>query len=886
MGTHRQPRTRAVLGLVLPLLCAAGPALGRGERSALQVLEDANAALSRVVLDNGAVCLIKEDHSAPVVAVQIWVGTGSIHEEECLGAGLSHYLEHMVFKGTPTRAAGEITQAIDNEGGAINAYTGHDRTVYHAVMPSRAWRTAVDVLVDAVLNASFPEEEWERERDVVLREVAMGKDDPRRVLSKLLFQTAYRVHPYRFPVIGLEDILTAMTRAELISFHRRHYLTDNLIVAVVGDVSAGEAEAYLREHLGAVSRRARAPVTVPEEPPQLAARYVRKTGAYRVSRLQCAFHTVPLSHPDTAALDVLAQVLGQGRSSRLVRDLREERQLVHAIEAWSYTPKHPGLFSVEATFEPEREPEVVDALRAHVASWPDLPFAEGELAKAKRQALVHELRDLQTAQGQASSYASGEFYAGDARFSETYLARVEAVTAEDLRRVAGAYLRPSNRSLVVLAPESTPEAGPAPPPVLGPRETSRVVLRNGVRLLVRPDHRLPFVYVSAAMRGGLLSEAPEQNGIARLSALMLTRGTSARSAEETAETVESLGAVLQPFSGRNSFGLNARCLTQDADVMMGLLADCLVDATLPEEEWAKQRTLQLAAIAQQRERPFYLADRALARMLFPDHPYRWDELGRVETVSRITRDEGSQYLKELVTGSNLVVSVFGDLALDEARRLAEEHLTRVRPGPAPVFDHPRPEPDLPQRAEQREPKEQTILLVGYPGVAVDDPRIDALEIVQEAMSGLSSDLGIEVRDKRGLAYFVGAFQRVGLDPGCFAFYAGTREDALAEVEQLIREQAQRVATQGLRPEELDRARRQIIARHERSLQDNGGLAQTCALHELYGLGFDHVFATQQRMEQVSGDDVRTVAASVLRPGLGAAAVVLPEAGTEAKENQP
>lgn len=881
-----EPRRAHRVLLSFLLLALTGSLAPAAPRTPIEVLRETNAGLQRHVLDNGMIVLLHEDHSAPVVAVEIWVGTGSIHESEFLGGGLSHYLEHMVFKGTPTRGPSDITREITEVGGDINAYTSFDRTVFHTTMPSRHWQVGVDVLGDAVLHAALPEDEWLREREVVFREVAMGKDDPDRVLSKLLFSTVYRVHPYRLPVIGHEEVLTEMTREELVTFHRRHYVPDNMIVVVAGDIDAGQVLSHIDETLGQAPRRARGPVLVPEEPPQLSPRFARKTGAYNVTRAEFAFHTVPLSHSDTAALDILAQVAGNGRSSRLVKDLKEDRQLVHSIETWSYTPKHPGMFAVSTVFDPDREDQVLAAIEQQIADLADVPFSEAELAKARRQLLVSELSQLQTAKGLAGNFASGEFYAGDPRYAEAYLAALESVTAEDLQRVARKYLREENRSLVLLSPEVEADAGVAAAGTAQGGEVTRVALDGGGTLLVREDHRLPFVYFAVALRGGLLSETSENNGVSFLASQMFTRGTDRHTAEELAGTVEALGGSIEAFSGRNSLGLTARCLTGDEDAFMGLIAECLVQSTCPEEELEKERALQLAAIQREQEQPFTLADELFTGLLFPEHPYRWHELGTPETVAALDRDDVKGHLDGLMVRDNLVVAVFGDITADDARALTERHLGNVPEGKAPVFRHDRPATALPTEATRRIPKEQVILLMGVPGVAVDDPRVDALDVLQNAMSGLSSDLMIDIRDQRGLVYFTGAFQRPGLEPGSFAFYAGTQEESLEEVKRLINQEIERVSTKGLREEELARSREQLIARHEKTLQDNGGLAQKCALDELYGLGYDHTFGTRDRLETLTVEAVRDAAASVLRPDQLAVAAVLPEHREDQEEATP
>lgn len=840
----------------------------------LDVLHQTNADLRRFVLDNGLVCLVKEERSAPVVAVQIWVGSGSIHEDAQMGGGLAHYLEHMAFKGTPTRGATEITKQIDEAGGDVNAYTTLDRTVFFCDLPARHWQVGLDVLADAVLNAALPEEEWAREKKVILREFAMGNDDPDRELHKLAWATAYRVHPYRHPVIGYEDVFNTMNRDDLAAFHRRHYAPDNMIAVVVGDVDAKAVEAHLRAGLGQVPRRARAPLNILQEPPQLGPRAARKSGAYEIGRLQLAWHTVGLSHPDAPALDVLSHIAGQGRSSRLAADLQEKQQLVFEIGAWSFTPKDPGVFGIGATFDPARESEVLAALDRQVAEWKTGTFTAAELAKAKRATLVNELGGLQTASGQASSYGSGEFYAGDPLFGESYLRRAEAVTAEQVAEVARKHLRPENRTLVVLAPTGTVAAAGTAAAQAAPLIT-RVVLSNGVPLIVREDHRLPFVNMAAMLGGGLLHEAESDNGITQLLCDLLTRGTTTRTAEQIAQSVEQLGAALSPNAGRNSYGLSGQCLSADAGALLDIFADCLLHPIFPAGEVEKQKQMQLAQIQQQREQPMFHAQEQMRALLYPGHPYRFNTLGTEASVASLQPVALAARQARLLTASNLVLAIFGDITATQARELAERHFSEVPRGSAPVAPARPAPPTLPARREGRQPKEQAIVLLGWPGVSLKDPRYDAVQVLTRALSGLSSDLGIEIREKRGLVYYVGASAQPALEGGHIALYAGTQDAAAAEVEQLMRVEAARVAREGLREEEWKRAVEQLKAAHDMGLQSNGELAQLCALNELYGMGYEHGLQLPARLDAVTGQAVREAAAALFRPDREAVSVIRP-----------
>src|SRR5438477_5581933 len=212
------------------------------------------------VLPNGLTIIVQEDRSAPVASVQAWCGTGSVDENQHLGAGLSHILEHMLFKGTKTRPANAIAQAVQDVGGYINAYTSFDRTVYWIDVPKAGVSSALEILSDAMMNATLPPEEYKKEQEVIRREFAMGFDDPDRMEGQLLFATAYSEHPYRHPVIGHIDVYNALSRDEVMKYYKMRYVPNNIFFVVVGDVDADKVFKQLETYFGKYPRKALAPV--------------------------------------------------------------------------------------------------------------------------------------------------------------------------------------------------------------------------------------------------------------------------------------------------------------------------------------------------------------------------------------------------------------------------------------------------------------------------------------------------------------------------------------------------------------------------------------------------------------------------------------------------
>src|SRR5438105_10410072 len=458
------------------------------------------------VLPNGLTIIVQEDRSAPVASVQAWCATGSIDEDAHLGAGLSHILEHMLFKGTKTRSTNEIAQKIQDVGGYINAYTSFDRTVFWIDVPKDGVATALDVLADAMMNSSLPPEEYMKEQEVIRREFAMGLDDPDRVAGLLLFATAYQRHPYHFPVIGDIEIYNQLTQDQVMQYYKTRYVPNNLTFVVVGDVDAAKVRQQITEFFKAYPEKSLKPVFIPEEPPQLGRRDVHQEFATELTHLSLAWHIPEVTNPDVPALDLLSTILGDGRSSRLYRRVREEAGLAYRISAFSYTPGDPGLFGIDATLDPKKREAAGQLVLRIVDEVKQAGVTAEELAKAKKITLSHQLGNLTTMRGQASDIGSNWFLTRNLNFSRDYLDAVQKVTLDDIKRVAANYLTDENLTVISLNPKGSalPKAEAAKPISAG--EVQKFELSNGLRVLVREDARLPLVAMGAVFRSGLLAE--------------------------------------------------------------------------------------------------------------------------------------------------------------------------------------------------------------------------------------------------------------------------------------------------------------------------------------------------------------------------------------------
>ena len=816
-------------------------------------------------LENGLTIIVREDHSAPVVSAQAWCMAGSIHEGRWLGAGLSHVLEHMLFKGTTTRPGSRIDQEVQEAGGYMNAYTSFDRTVYHIDAPNTGAPVALDVLCDVMQNATLPPDELAREQQVILREMDMNTDDPARRASRRLFETVYTRSPYRFTVIGYPDIFNELKPEDIRGYYHEKYAPNNVFYVVVGDVKPGEVVAQIGKAYAKTKARALPPVVLPVEPKQAAPREICEEAPIELGHVHLAWHIPELLHPDVPALDVLAALLGHGRSSRLYQSVREKQGLAHSVEAWTYSPGLPGLFGLSAVVDADKFTAARAALLAEVEQMKAAPVPAAELAKAVKQFVSATLSARKTMQGQAQDLGGSWLVANDLNFSQRYLAAVQRVNPADLQRVAREYLTPENRTLYSLLP-----AGAAPRPAIT-SETScdypvqKFDLPNGLRLLVKEDHRLPFVEFRAVFRGGVLAETPETNGLTQLTGKLLLKGTARRSAEDIAREIESVGGSLNSYGGNNSFGVNAEVLNSDFPAGLDLLVDVLLNPTFPAPALEREREVQLAAVRDRKDHLLQSALLAMRRALFGETGYGLDALGAERSLRRLQVADLRAFHERFARPNNCVLAIYGDVQTAPVRAAVERAFAAWKAAPLPALNSGPRALDALQRVTETRDKKQAVLVIGYRGVTLQDADRYPLDLLHEACSDLGSRLFLRIREQLGLAYYVGALNVVGLAPGYFAFYAGTAPDQAARVEAELLKEAELLRAEGLTAEELRRAKAKIIGQRKIARQDLGDFATATALDELYGLGHAYTETEDARYEAVTLEQLRAVAGKYLRP---------------------
>ena len=839
-------------------------------------------------MENGLKVILEENKNAPVVALQMWVRVGSADEKD-EEAGMCHFIEHMLFKGTEKRKVREAATEIESLGGTINAYTSYDQTVYHITLASRYAQIGLDILSDAVQHSTFDPLEFEREREVVLEEIRMGEDAPSKRLFRQTMATLYQRHPYRRPVIGYEKTLRSIRRDEMVSFYKKWYAPNHMFFIAVGDFDSREMEKKVRELFKNFKPSSGAGAQRVEEPISMEVRPVISYGNFKETYLQIALPISSAKHEDTPALDALSQVLGGGEPSRLVQKIKLERGLVHSIYASSYTPKDPGLFIIGATLPAENVEKTIEAILEEV----NRLRMEGVTAEELHRVRVNIESDLiygrQTVQGLAGKIGSYELTAGDVQFEKEYMRRIALLQNEDVQTVLKKYFKIRSLGISILAPNEKADffktlslktivekvrldgaPGEKKSPVF------KTILDNGIRLIVKENPSLPVASIQVSFMGGVRFEEESQNGINSFIAVMVTKGTRNQSSLEIAKKVERMAGSLSGFSGYNSFGLTFTFLSQHFEEAFHLFTEVIRQPSFDQGEMEKRRRLILASIQQQEDELGRLVFKLFRKTLYEKHPYRMDTLGTLDSIRRLTQKDLKEYYQRMVIPENMVLTVVGDVDKKQVVSAVKKgfgDLKKESPR-VPIISQ---EPPLRKKrqAEIVKMKEQAHFVLGFLGVSYHHPDSYALTVLDAVLSGQGGRLFRELRDKESLAYALDFMAHPNLDPGLIGVYMGTHPDKLkAAIEAVLRE-LKKVKDEGLTEEEVNRAKKYLIGNFEIGLQTNGAQANQMSLDELYGFGFDHYQKYPQEIQRVTREDVSRVAKKYLNLEAYAIAIIRP-----------
>jgi len=831
-------------------------------------------------LDNGLTVILKETHTAPMIAMEAWVRAGSITEGSRIGSGVSHYFEHMLFKGTKKRGAGEIPQTIHSAGGSdFNAYTSFERTVYHFTILSKFQDTGLDVLSDMLMNSVFDEEEAEKEQKVILKEINIKDDTPDSALYWQMMDLAYQVFPYRYPVIGYENLFRQLTRDDIVWYYRTMYSPSNVILSIAGDFNTNGMLEKVKNYFGSWKRQMVPMISLPEEPEQVNYRFREVEGDVKIARIMMVYHTIPLMHKDLYALDCLSYILGAGQTSRLHKRLIEDEKLAHTIYSNSWTPQYPGLFNIKAFIDEENYTKAKFAVFDEINKFKYELVKRDELEKVKNNVLAGTIFSKETISAQASSLASSYFHTGTLDFDDRYIRGIKNVRPEDIKRVAKKYLHNDNLSLIYMKPKKEKTQIASTSNAFRKNdEVRRITLENGAVILLMEDHKLPIISANAGFLAGVRLENEKNNGISNLAASMLTKGTKRYSKERIQKIVDNTGSDLSASSGNNTIFVSTKMLKDNFDQIWPVFVSVLSENKFKQEDFDNLKERTIAGIKQSMEDINYRSDLLWRKKVFSGHAYSMSKSGTLESVQSIDSNQVREFISDYIVPSNMTLAIVGDFNMKEMEKNIKDTIGNFKK--IKFKKPPKREADeirgLKEFRDTMKGKKQCVVRFGFRGVDVlhDDKYV--MNVMSSILSGLGSRLFENLRSKHSLAYSVYSFAFNGLDTGAYAFYIATVPEKKEFAIEKIWEEIERLKKEPVTDAELERAKNKLTGGHAGSMQSTLGVAQELVLDDMYDIGYKEAFEYTAKIQRITKKDIMRVAKKYLNKNACVITVVEPE----------
>ena len=869
--------------LVAPVLVALAPS-SLGQALSLPVQEK--------VLENGLKVLVLEDRSIPNAVLYVGWRVGSKNERPGI-TGLAHFFEHMMFSGGPRYGAGRFDPVMEAHGGANNAYTTRDVTVYTDWFPAARLPLILDMEADRIGGLRLLPDLVETERGVVQSERRLSMDDPTEVMREQLWATAFVAHPYQWDVLGWMVDIEGWRVEDLEAFFRTHYAPDNAVLVLVGAVDPGEALRLVEERLGKLPRGPeRRPVHTHEPPQRGERRVVVEDPHASLPQVMAAWHIPAPGHPDWPAIDVLEQILLAGESSRLYRRLVEEEQVALQVSGgWQGLTQHPGLFAVEMTLR-----EGASTARAEELLYDELARlaqdgpSERELTKARNALLTGLLRRLRTIDGKADLLTESELFFGGWRNLPARLAALEAVGAADLVRVVTTYMTARNRTVCTLSlVEDAEDAAEGPDAAASDEEAAEgeapkgkmvevdppapaglrvalpapeeYALPNGLRVLLLPDRDVPLVSFQVRVAGGTAEDPPGKEGTVELLATLLGRGAGDRDARAFLDAIDEVGGSFSSAAHRRWIGVAAELLGRDRELGLELIADALRRPRLDAKEHERERALAIDALLAAKDEPSNVIGAYWHAWLFRGHPWARPSGGDEQTLPRVDLDAVRAAAVRTLAPGRTWLAVAGDFDPAEMKRSIERRFADWKGEPSKPAALPEPPRGQGGRVllVDKPGSLQTYFRAGDLGFTWADPDWPARYLANVVLGGrFTSRLNRALRIESGLTYGAGS----GFDDalaGAFALRSYTATVHSKEALELAAAVYRRFLAEGITAQELGSARNYIQGQFGPETVETAAQAAGMALSLRFdGLGPELIDGFYERLDALSLDEVNRV----------------------------
>lgn len=825
------------------------------------------ADYSSFKLDNGQNVIIKEVHDNPIVIIDTWIKTGSINETD-ENNGVAHFLEHLFFKGTSKHPAKEFDQILEAKGAVTNAATSKDFTHYYILIPSQYFELALDLHSDMLLNPLIPRKELEKERKVVIEEIAKNNDKPTTVLYRNLVHGFYKTHPYKRDVIGTKEVIETISREQILDFYNSWYTPNNMTTVIIGDVNTQNA-------LDLVKTKFNKPIE-PNTKKQLSVYKLDKKPAAQIeTKKDMAIETGyiligfkgchPMSNKDSYALDILATILGEGKSSRLYKNIKEQKQLVHSISASHSSMRDDSIFYISANYLTEDIERLKSNIFSEVEKLYKNEITPEEIQKAKN---IIE-RDTFYSRESVSNIASAIGYTvtltNDTSYYKNYLDNINKVTAEDLKRVAKEYLNKDAAVISIILPskenkpkiEKQQEKNYNAKVISKNKETIKYQLENGATLIITQNTANDIIAMEIASRGG--NNLEKIAGTASITAETLLKGTHKYKNQELALLLEENGIIIAPSARGDSFGISAKFTKNEKDLALDILEEVMTKASLDAFDIERVKADKMYSIKNKNNTPDALAFDEFKTALWQGTPY--GNTGKIlqNTLPSIQREDVVSFYNGLFPAENVVITINGNVDNQEYINYFSRLLKNGNKTPIKLADYKNIFKPLQRNKIIKVNKDSQAcwILVGWLTDGVTNQKDWAtLQVIDSILgTGMSSRLFNNLRDEQGLAYQVGSTFSANVNKGVFALYIATNPNSALTSKQGLFKEIERLKKEFVTDKELAEAKDKLLGNFVLSMETN--MDKASIVNSLEISGRDYCFLEQypQLINSVTLQDI-------------------------------
>jgi zinc protease len=886
--------SRSVLVCLLLLRCvpafAADP---KPDSPALRAAASLYEGIRVEKLDNGLHVYLKPIKGAPMVTTMVAYKVGSV-DEDLDNTGLSHYLEHLMFKGTDKINPGDIDRLTLRNGGQNNAYTSGDYTIFHFDFAADRWEPALEIEADRMRNLRIDaKHEFQQEKGAVIEELQRNEDRPWDLEQKAILPLLFgKKSPYGHPVIGERKHVQDATAAIIKAHYDKWYHPNNASLVIVGGFDPDKTVAKIKKLFGPIPskklpERKAVPVVKRAKPV-----YHEFASKFQLPRMLMGFNGVRAEDADAPALDVLQAILTGGRTGRLYKKLVEGAEVATNVSSNNDAGRYPGWFSIQVELLEGKDRKAVEKLiLAELERLRAKPVTEAELKRAQQGMLTDAIFGRESVHDLADSIARG-VTTNDLEYLKNQLPNLMKVTAKDVQHVARKYLDPEQRVVVWSVPKregadnsGTGRRSDAPftraratarvrfaegteGSALSLKDAKRVELPNGLVLLLLENHRLPIVVAEAAVRNVSLLEPEDKAGVAALVGYLLDEGTTKHTGPEIAELIENVGGTLSV----TSTGGGIRALAPHRSLALGLLFESLSQPSFPKDAFNRQRERLLAEIDEAERQPDTKAQMVYRELAYGKHPLGRPSLGRRKTAAKLTRDDCIAFHRKVFVPGNTIVAIVGDFnikdVIAEVTRLTADWKKAPVPKTAPpAVDKPK---DFNQTIITVPAAAQLAFYMGHVGIRRSNPdyyKLLVMDYVLGTGPGFTDRLSARMRDRQGLAYTVSAniTNSAEVEPGLFTCYVGTEAKNFAVVKKMFMEEIARLRKEKPTQEEVDDVKNYLVHSLPLQLTTSAAIAGQLVYVERHGLGLSFLDDYRKAVEAVTPEDVRAVAAKYLDP---------------------